>query len=111
MRGCTKKVCFFCKILRKRLHKGLYTYEAEKTPIPVKLIEMDAEKLDFPDYFFDKVVIACVFCSVPDPIQGLKEIKRVLKPDEKVLMLEHMRSEKPFVGKLMDVVNPFVVRL
>lgn len=26
-------------------------------------------------------------------------------------MLEHMRSEKPIVGKMMDVINPFVVRL
>lgn len=85
--------------------------EAKKASIPVKLIEMDVENLSFPDQSFDTVVTACVFCSVPGPIQGLKEIKRVLKPDGKVLMLEHMRSENPILGKIMDVANPFVVRL
>lgn len=85
--------------------------EAEKAPVPVKLIEMDAEELDFPDASFDTVVTACVFCSVPDPIQGLKEIKRVLKPGGKVLMLEHMRSDNVALGKLMDAANPLIVRM
>ncbi|MCM3789001.1 class I SAM-dependent methyltransferase [Domibacillus indicus] len=85
--------------------------EAEKAPVPVKLMEMDAEKIDFPDASFDTVVTACVFCSVPDPVQGLKEIKRVLKPGGKVLMLEHMRSEHVVLGKLMDIINPIIVRM
>lgn len=85
--------------------------EAVKAPVPVKLIEMDAEELDFPNASFDTVVTACVFCSVPDPIQGLKEIKRVLKPGGKVLMLEHMRSDHVILGKLMDAANPLIVRL
>ncbi|MEM1503623.1 class I SAM-dependent methyltransferase [Domibacillus sp. 8LH] len=85
--------------------------EAEKAPVPVKLIEMDAEELDFPDASFDTVVTACVFCSVPDPIQGLKEIKRVLKPGGKILMLEHMRSDNTALGKLMDAANPLIVRI
>ncbi|MEM1504654.1 class I SAM-dependent methyltransferase [Domibacillus sp. 8LH] len=85
--------------------------EAEKAPVPVKLMEMDAEEMDFPDASFDTVVTACVFCSVPDPVQGLKEIKRVLKPGGKVLMLEHMRSEHVVLGKLMDIINPITVRM
>lgn len=85
--------------------------EAEKAPVPVKLMEMDAEEMDFPDASFDTVVTACVLCSVPDPVQGLKEIKRVLKPGGKVLMLEHMRSEHVVLGKLMDIINPIIVRM
>lgn len=85
--------------------------EAEKAPVPVKLMEMDAEEIDFPDASFDTVFTACVFCSIPDPVQGLKEIKRVLKPGGKVLMLEHMRSEHIVLGKLMDIINPTIVRM
>ncbi|MFD2132189.1 hypothetical protein ACFSKI_13320 [Pseudogracilibacillus auburnensis] len=38
----------------------------------------------------------CVFWSVPSLVQGLKEIRRVVKPEGKILMLEHMRSENYF---------------
>lgn len=71
----------------------------------IKLIEMDAEAMEFEDNTFDTVVTSCVFCSVPDPVQGLKEIRRVCKEDGKIIMLEHMRSRNPVVGKLMDLVN------
>lgn len=75
------------------------------------LLEMDVEHLNFPDHTFDHVVATCVFCSVPDPIAGLKEMLRVCKPHGKVLLLEHMRSENPVLGKCMDWLNPMIVRL
>lgn len=72
---------------------------------------MDIQHLAFPDRSFDYVVSTCVFCSVPDPLKGLREIGRVCRPDGKILMLEHMRSNKPVVGVLMDLFNPLTVRL
>ena len=71
----------------------------------------DAQALDFPDATFDSVVATFVFCSVPDPVQGLREIQRVLKPDGQLFLLEHMRAQNPAVGFVMDVMNPFVVRM
>lgn len=82
-----------------------------KNKLKVNLLEMDAQHLDFPDNIFDFVVSTCVFCSFPDPVAGLKELFRVCKPNGKVLMLEHMRSEHPFVGKIMDLLNPLTVRM
>jgi len=58
----------------------------------VTLLEMDVQDLGFMENSFDCVVTTCVFCSVPVPVQGLREIRRVCKPDGKVLMLEHVRS-------------------
>ncbi len=72
----------------------------------VKLMLMDAEQMSFDDDTFDIVVTSCVFCSVPDPVQGLKEIKRVCKNGGKIMMLEHVRSQKKTVGKIMDFLNP-----
>lgn len=69
------------------------------------LLEMDAQKMAFDDNSFDTVVSTCVFCSVPDPVAGLREIRRVCKPGGRILMLEHMRSDRPLVGRLMDVFN------
>ncbi|MGO1468581.1 MAG: class I SAM-dependent methyltransferase [Tissierella sp.] len=71
----------------------------------IKLIEMDAQKMDFEDNTFDTVLTSCVFCSVPDPVEGFKEVRRVCKEDGKIVMLEHMRSNKKVIGKFMDIVN------
>lgn len=67
---------------------------------------MDAQHLDFDGNSFDTVVATCVFCSVPLPVTGLQEIHRVCKPGGTVLMLEHVRSEGPMLGPLMDILNP-----
>jgi ubiquinone/menaquinone biosynthesis C-methylase UbiE len=70
----------------------------------------DVQCLDFPDNSFDTVVATFVFCSVPDPVQGLSEVRRVVKPGGQVLLLEHMRSAQPVIGLLMDLLNPWIVR-
>lgn len=77
----------------------------------VNIVLMDAQKMDFLDNSFDCVFTTCVFCSVPDPVQGLKEIRRVCKPDGKIIMIEHVRSEKKVIGAFMDIINPVVVNL
>jgi ubiquinone/menaquinone biosynthesis C-methylase UbiE len=66
---------------------------------------MDVQALTFADNTFDTVITSCVFCSVPDPIKGLKEIRRVCKNGGKIIMLEHMRSDKKVTGKFMDLIN------
>lgn len=83
----------------------------EKLGLNVQLIEMDAQNMDFPDNTFDTVVATCVFCSVPDPVKGFREIKRVCKPEGQVILMEHVRSENPLLGKIMDILNPLTVRL
>ena len=80
-------------------------------PYQINLIEMDAQQMDFPDNTFDYVVATCVYCSVPDPVKGLKEMGRVCKPDGKIILLEHMRSDKEVVGKMMDLLNPVTVNM
>lgn len=77
----------------------------------VILMEMDAEQLTFKDNSFDTVVASCVFCAVPDPIQGISELRRVCKPGGKIIMVEHVRSNKKVLGKLMDWLNVITVAI
>jgi len=72
------------------------------------LMVMNVEDMSFSDFSFDFVVSTFVFCSVSRPLQGLREIKRVLKPNGFALFLEHVRSEKKFLGRVMDFFNPMV---
>lgn len=74
--------------------------------VPVTLLEMDAQHMAFEDQSFDTVLSTCVFCSVPDPVKGLMEIRRVCKKDGTIILLEHVRSDNPVLGWLMDVLNP-----
>jgi ubiquinone/menaquinone biosynthesis C-methylase UbiE len=78
---------------------------AERRSIPVRLELMDAQALEFGDSTFDSVVSAFVFCSVPDPVLGLEEARRVLKPGGRVYLLEHVLSKKRGLVWLMKRAN------
>lgn len=84
---------------------------AAELGVKVDLRLMDAQHLVFPDAGFDAAVATFVFCSVPDPVAGLRELGRVVRPGGDIWLLEHMRVDRPFVGPLMDLLNPFVVRV
>ena len=77
----------------------------------IDLREGDAQSLDFPDNSFDTAVATFVFCSVPDPIRGLRELNRVVKPDGRILLLDHVRIDRPIIGWVMDLLDPLIVRL
>ena len=84
---------------------------ARKGRVYVQLALMDAQALSLADASFDVVVATFVFCSVPDPELGLREVRRVLRPDGRILLLEHVRSRLPILGRLMDWLNPLSLRL
>lgn len=93
----------------KMLEKAVKKRDELGAKVDLRL--MDAQKMDFPDRTFDTVITTCVFCTVPDPVAGLREIRRVCKPDGQVVMLEHVRSCRPVLGALMDWLNPLVYGL
>jgi ubiquinone/menaquinone biosynthesis C-methylase UbiE len=74
------------------------------------LVLGDVQSLEFPENIFNVTAATFVFCSVPDPLLGLKELIRVVKPGGWVLLMEHVRSGNPFIAKMMDLINPLVVR-
>jgi ubiquinone/menaquinone biosynthesis C-methylase UbiE len=82
---------------------------AAREGVDVELHQMDVQDLSFEQDSFDTVVATCVFCSVPDPVRGLRELGRVVKPEGCIVLLEHVRIDR--LGRLMDMLNPIVVRI
>lgn len=69
------------------------------------LVRASAEALPFRDGAFDTVVSSLVFCSVPRPEVGLREVRRVLSDDGQLRMLEHVRDEG-WYGRVQDTIQP-----
>jgi ubiquinone/menaquinone biosynthesis C-methylase UbiE len=59
------------------------------------LREGDAAHLPFPDASFDTVVCALSLCSIPDPVRAIAEMRRVLVPGGRLLLLDHIGSTWP----------------
>ncbi len=75
------------------------------------LVQGDAQRLPYPDATFDTVAATCVFCSVADPVQGLREVRRVVKPTGHVLLMEHVRPRNRVLGWVFDLLSPLTRRL
>jgi len=87
------------------------TKKKYRKKIAVDLDLMDIQSLNYADNSFDSIIASCVFCSVPLPHKGLKELYRVCKPGGQVVLLEHVLSSNPLIAKIMHFINPLAVRL
>lgn len=66
----------------------------------IKVYEAKAEKLPFADASFDFVLIVATLCFVQDPLQALREAKRVLKPGGYIII--GLIDKESFLGKLYE---------
>jgi ubiquinone/menaquinone biosynthesis C-methylase UbiE len=68
------------------------------------LIQADAQSLPFAENEFDAAFATLVFCSIPDPTLAFKELRRVIKPGGKIVLLEHVRPDG-ILGPVFDLLN------
>lgn len=68
---------------------------AAELGVDVDLRIGDAQALPFDDHAFDTVVCALSLCTIPDPAAAISEMRRVLVPAGRLLLLDHIASSWP----------------
>jgi ubiquinone/menaquinone biosynthesis C-methylase UbiE len=106
--GTGKNLTYYprdCRITAMDLSKAMLDVarnRAAKLSEHVSFSMADAEALPFPDKSFDTVVSSLSTCTFPNPIAALEEMGRVCRPEGKVLLLEHGRSDRERLGRWQD---------
>jgi phosphatidylethanolamine/phosphatidyl-N-methylethanolamine N-methyltransferase len=86
--------------------KTLKKKEPEQNCCRFDLLQMDVQKMAFPDNTFDSILAAYVLTVVEKPEQALDEIFRVAKPGAKIVVMNYLRSQNRFVRILEELVDP-----
>lgn len=83
---------------------------ASKRPEAKNLVQSDAQSLPFGENTFDAAFATLVFCSIPQPELAFEELKAVVKPGGRIVLLEHVRPPGR-LGKVFDILNYLTVAL
>jgi ubiquinone/menaquinone biosynthesis C-methylase UbiE len=70
----------------------------------------DAQQLEFPDASFDTVTCTLSLCTIPDDRAAVAEVKRVLRPGGRFVLLEHVRSTRPVIRATQQALDQLAVR-
>lgn len=89
------------RVIASDISHPMLRQASEKSAHP-PLVACDVEAVPFADGSFDWVAETLAFCEVADPVRGLIEVRRVLRPGGLLVMLEHVRPSG-WLGRLADV--------
>src|SRR5947207_15077018 len=88
--------------MRERAYARMARYNISH----VRLIQMDATHLDFPDNSFDIVYAPYFITCVPDPIAFTREMRRVCRPDGRLVFLNHFLSDASVLPRFEPAIPP-----
>ncbi|MBI2187153.1 MAG: methyltransferase domain-containing protein [Acidobacteria bacterium] len=77
----------------------------------IRLIQMDAAALRFPDESFDIVYAPYLINCVPDPVKVVSEMRRVCRTGGKIVFLNHFRSANVVFSRLDRALSPLTVHI
>jgi len=106
--GTGKNLCYYrsdCQIIAVDLSREMLKVAREraaKLNINAHFSLADAEALPFPDHCFDTVVSSLSTCTFPNPAAALQEMARICKLSGQILLLEHGRSDRGWLGRWQD---------
>lgn len=74
--------------------------------VPIEMVNASAERLPFEDHTFDTIVATLVFCTIPNVEEAIDEIKRVCKPNGRILLFEHVKMENTVLSSMQEGLTP-----
>lgn len=80
-------------------------------PIPIERVGLSGEQIPLNNQCVDTVLVTYSLCTIPDPIAALKEMRRVLKPEGKLLFLEHGEAPDERTRQWQKRIDPIWKRL
>lgn len=83
---------------------------ARELGVSVDLREGDAQTLEFPDASFDTVVCTLSLCTIPDDRKAVSEMRRVLRPGGRLLLLDHVRASSRLGRAVQRLLEPLAVK-
>lgn len=84
---------------------------ANGASLPVTFLDASAEAIPLDEGSVDTVVMTYTLCSIADAAEGLAEIRRVLKPNGRLLFTEHGRAPETAVRRWQDRLTPVWKRI
>jgi ubiquinone/menaquinone biosynthesis C-methylase UbiE len=90
------------RVVLTDISPGMLAVAAERAAAAgreVSCAVMDAQVLALPDASFDTVVSTLSLCTFPDPVAALREMRRVCRPDGRVLLLDHGLSDRRWLAR------------
>jgi SAM-dependent methyltransferase len=85
--------------------RALAAPRIEASGLDVRLLDLPGEALPLPDQSVDSVVVTFTLCTIPDAAAALRQIRRVLRPDGRLLFCEHGAAPDPGVRRWQDRLN------
>ncbi|HEY2446831.1 MAG TPA: class I SAM-dependent methyltransferase [Rhizomicrobium sp.] len=83
----------------------------KETSRQATFMEASAEEIPLEDKSFDTVVTTWTLCTIPNGMQALREMRRVLRPGGTLLFIEHGQAPEQRVRKWQDRVDPIWSRI
>ena len=81
------------------------------SPIAVELIDLPGEEIPLEQRSVDTVLVTYSLCTIPEPQEALRGMRRVLKPGGRLLYCEHGRAPEGNVLRWQNRLNPVWKRI
>lgn len=86
-------------------------FDTKKLNFDFEFIQAFAEQIPIDNNSIDTVVVTYTLCTIPDLNKAFTEIRRVLKPNGKLIFCEHGKAPDKAIQKWQGIINPFWKRL
>ena len=106
-RACSVVAIDLSALMLERARARLQRYHLRN----VRLLQMDATELRFPDNSFDIVYAPYFISCVPDPIGVTRELRRVCRPNGRIVFLNHFLSDGSILSKVERAIAPLTLHL